>query len=398
MINIIEANKLVIKNMLEKKSRVFFTVIGIIIGIFTFTFFIFVSQGLSNAINEQFTSLGTGIVGVQPADQGLGIHGGKGLTDTEISKIKQVISEYKYVVGGIAYSGQWEYSNIRKNILSISYPDEHLTEVFEDIGIKIKEGRNLRRGDKGNIVIGYKTATETFNDKKISIGSSIKINNKNFRVIGIFKEQGDLIIDSSSFISFNDAKELANQNTYSLIRIRFLETADINYYTKQIDKKLNPNGKAKKVNITSADQAIKMFDQILGLLTGIIGFISSIALIVGGINVMNTMYSNVIERKNEISVMKAIGATNFDIMITFLIESSILGILGGFIGFISAFSFAKILSYLIINFTGYNVPIYFEINFFLIIVLGTTLISTAFGTYPAVKAAKINPADNLRDE
>lgn len=398
MINIIEAYRLVLRNMAEKKGRVFFTLAGIIIGIFTFTFFIFVSQGLSNAIHEQFTSLGTGVVGVQPSGQSFGPPGGEGLTDTDVSRIKQVISEYKYVTGGIAYSGKWEYGNIRNNILSISYPDNYLGDISEDLGIKVLEGRGLRPGDNNVVVLGYKTATETFEDKEVAVGSSIKIDDKNFRVIGIYEKQGDFFVDTSSFIPFDDAKELADQDTYSLIRIRFLDTADIDYYIEQIDRKLNPNGEGRRVDITSSDQAIEMFDQILGLLTGIITFISSIALIVGGINVMNTMYSNVLERMNEISVMKAIGATNGDIRLTYLIESSMLGFIGGLIGFFMAYGFSELLSYFITNFAGYNVPIYFNLSFFFIIVLGTMFLTTAFGTYPAIRAAQVNPADNLRDD
>ncbi|MEC8339841.1 MAG: FtsX-like permease family protein, partial [Nanoarchaeota archaeon] len=127
-------------------------------------------------------------------------------------------------------------------------------------------------------------------------------------------------------------------------------------------------------------------------------FVSGIALLVGGINVMNTMYSNVLERVQEISAMKALGATNGDILTIFLVESSILGFFGALIGFIGAFGLAKGLSYLITNFAGYNVPINFSLNMFLAILLITTFFAMLFGTYPAWRGAKVNPADNLRDE
>jgi len=396
--NIFEYFNFVISNMLEKKGRVFLTLAGIVIGIFTFTFFIFVSQGLSNAIVEQFSSVGANVLAVQLAGTPLGVPGGSGLVDTDVSKIKQVISEYKYVAPGIALTSKLEYGRIKSNVLSISYPDENLDDVFSDIGVGILEGRNLRQGDRGVIILGYKTATESFGDKKVQVGSSIKIKDKNYRVIGIYEEQGDIFIDTSSFLPFNDAKDLADQDTYSLIRVSFNQGADLDYYKEQILRKLNPNGKEKRVKVTSSSQAIDKFNQILGLLTGIIVFISSVALFVGGINVMNTMYSNVLERINEISVMKAIGATNFNIFLLYLIESAILGLLGGLIGFSLAYSFAILLSYIITTYLGYNVPIYFDFIFFMIILMGTIILTMIFGTYPAMRASKINLSDNLRDE
>ncbi|MCA9459255.1 MAG: ABC transporter permease [Nanoarchaeota archaeon] len=399
MTNILDILKFVFNNMFEKKSRVFLTISGIIIGIFTFTFFIFASQGLSNAITEQFSTFGLNVLAVQKAGTSAGPPSGEGLTDTDIAKIKQVISDYKYVAPGIASSIQYEYGREKAIIVSISYPDEIWEEASDDIGIEIEEGRFLRNGDKGVIFLGYKAAKTAFgDDNPVNVGSSIKVGDKSLRVIGIGKERGDLFLDSSVQITFDDAKEILNQDTYSLIRISFYDNADLDVMQANIERKLNPRGKEKQITITSPKQAIEQFDMILGGLQMIIGFVSFIALIVGGINVMNTMYSNILERTNEISVMKALGATNADIRNMFLIESGTLGLTGVIIGFLLSFGLAKTLSYLITNYAGYNVPVYFEINFFLIIVITTTIIAMLFGTYPAIKAAQINPADNLKDE
>ena len=113
---------------------------------------------------------------------------------------------------------------------------------------------------------------------------------------------------------------------------------------------------------------------------------------------MNTMYSNILERINEISVMKALGATNSDIRNMFLIESSILGLIGAFVGFMLAYGLAELLSYLITNFGGYNVPVNFSFELFIYTMLITTFFAMLFGTYPAIRASYVDPADNLRDE
>lgn len=397
-LDIFESFKLVIKNMLEKKGRVFLTIAGIVIGIFTFSFFIFVSQGLTNAIYEQFSSVGLNSLGVQLSDNSNRGPGGSGLTDTDIARIKQVVREYNYIAPGIFFTPRYEYSNQKQDIVSVSYPDQNLNEVLDNLGIDVQSGRRIDKGDRGNIMIGDKVAYEIFDNIDLKVGNSLRIEDKNFRVIGIIKKQGDLFIDNSIFMNFDDIKEISGQDTYSVIRIGFIEGADLDFYKVQLENRLNPNNKEKKYRVTSSAQVIEQFNMIIGLLGAIIGFISSVALIVGGINVMNTMYSNVLERINEISVMKAIGARNSDIRNLYLIESSLLGFMGGLSGFILAYLFAEFLSFFIKNFAGYNVPVYFDFQLFLFIVGGTIILTTIFGTYPAIRAAKINPSDNLRDE
>jgi len=394
---LLESFRLVGKNMIEKKGRVFLTLIGIIIGIFTFTFFIFVSQGLSNAISEQFSSLGTNVLGVQSVESAGGAPTGSGLTDTEVAKVKQVVRGAVYVAPGIFYNAPWEVNGEKEFIYSLSYPDEYLTDVLEDLNVDVEAGRRLRPGDRGSITVGYKIAHDTF-DKELKVGSALKIGDDSYRVVGIAEEQGDLFIDSSIVMNFDDMKKVSGQDTYSVIRVKFQEGADLEQNEKAIDLKLNPNKDEKEFAITSAKDAIEQVNQILGLLTAIISFISSVALMVGGINVLNTMYSNVIERINEISIMKALGATNEDIRNLFLFESSILGLIGGFIGFMASFVLAKIVSFFITNQFGYNVPIYFEVPFFAGVLIVTALFAELFGTYPALRAASVNPADNLKDD
>jgi putative ABC transport system permease protein len=197
---------------------------------------------------------------------------------------------------------------------------------------------------------------------------------------------------------FDDIKEISGQDTYTGIRVSFAEGVDLELMKQNIERKLNPNNDKKTVEISSPQQAIDQFNNIIGVLQMIIGFVSSIALVVGGINVMNTMYSNILERINEISVMKALGGTNADIRNLFLIESLILGLTGAFIGFFLSYGLAELLSYLITNFAGYNVPINFDLTFFFLVMFITSFFSMLFGTYPAIRAARVNPADNLRDD
>lgn len=391
----------VLKNMFEKKGRVFLTIIGIVIGIFTFSFFMLASQGLSNTITAQFSSFGLNVLAVQ-AIENSGSNGppaGGGLTDSDIAKIKQVVRDYRYITPGINYMGQYEYGRKKAQIYAVSYPDDKLDYIKKDLTIEIGQGRNLRTGDSNVVILGYKTAKEVFGkENPVVIGSVLKVNGMNLRVVGIIKERGDLFIDNGMIMPFETMKKVSGQTTYSAIRISFNDNADLAFNENAINTKLNPNSKEKRIVVTSPKKVIDQFNQIIGVLQLIIGFVSSVALMVGGINVMNTMYSNILERTNEISVMKALGARNSDIRNLFLLESSILGFIGAFIGFMLAYGLAKSLSVLIKIFSGYIVPVYFNIGFFLAVVIVTSLFAMLFGTYPAIRAARVNPADNLRDE
>lgn len=385
--------------MLEKKSRVFLTVAGIIIGIFTFTFFIFLSQGLTNAISGQFSSLGVNVLQVASAGNAGGPpQGGGALSDTDLARIEQVTSGTRYVAPYIFYNGLYEYGRENALMTSLSYPGEYWDEVSGDLGLEFEDGRMLRQGDSSVVVLGSKAAKDTFPDRELQVGNSIRHEGKSFRVIGIIEERGDLFVDSVMLMPFDDVKEIANQQDYSGVRVSFYEGEDIEAQREAILRKLNPNGQEERVSISSPEQAIEQFNNILGVLTMIISFISSVALLVGGINVMNTMYSAVLERINEISVMKAMGATNRDIMYLFLVESTILGLIGALIGFFMAYGVAELVSYVITTGLNFNVPVYFDAIFFIQVLFVTIFFAIVFGTYPALKAARVNPADNLRDE
>jgi putative ABC transport system permease protein len=381
MMLLIDIFRLVIKNLLEKKARLFLTISGIVIGIFTFSLIILLSGGIENAITEQFSGFGLNILGVQKdSGGGGGPPSGSGMTETEISKIKQVVREYKYVSPFIFYSAQYEYNREKQSVVSLGYPDEYWDDVNRDLGLEIEEGRWLRPGDKGVLVLGSKLAKDTF-EKEITVGTSLKFNDRSYRVIGILESRGDLFVDNSALTTFDDIKELSGQDTFTGVRISFFDGVNLTQYENAILRKLNPNPDKREFTVSSPQAAIDQFGVLISLVQVVLGIFSSFVLLVGGINVMNTMYSNILERINEISVMKALGGTNSDIRNLFLLESGILGLFGAIIGFMLAYILAETLSFLITNFGGFNVPVYFDITYFLGTVFITTLFAMIFGTF-----------------
>ena len=132
------------------------------------------------------------------------------------------------------------------------------------------------------------------------------------------------------------------------------------------------------------------FEQILKFLNLFISIVASISIIVGGIGIMNIMLVNIIERTNEIGIRKAIGATNLDILILFLLESITLSFIGSFIGIFLGICLSLIIGYFI------GVQPIFNYFFILFLMLVSIFIGVVFGVFPAIKASKLDPVEALR--
>ena len=384
--------------MKEKKLRVFLTTSGILIGIFTFCFFQFASSGLSQGVENQISTFGLNVLNVRSADSGnAGPPTGGGLNDQTVRDIERISSGYKYVAPNIFYQGIFTYGREEEPIVVLAYQDEDLADLAKDINFDLLEGRDIRSGDKGVAVIGHKVATQTY-DKEVVVGSSLKFEGESFRVIGILKPRDDLFIDSSMRMPFDDLQQVADQETFSNIRVSYFQGVDIELEQEKLEDYFNRPNQPKVISISSAKQSLEQINQIFFTLNIVIGFISAIALIVGGINVMNTMYSNVIERINEISVFKAIGATNNSIITMYVVESMILSLLGSMIGYFASYGIAVLLSSYVQNVLGFLFPVVFSASYLLVVVICTLIFGCFFGAYPAYLAASVDPADNLRDE
>jgi putative ABC transport system permease protein len=398
MIKTKDVLKLVNSYLSHNKLRSTLTISGIVIGVFVLVFFIFLSFGLKAGIYEQFSASGLNIIGVQLTENKKnGAPQGEGLTKIEISKIKSVVTDYKYIQGGIFYTSIVEYKGKQTTQIFLGY--ENWKEIRQDFSMPLEKGRHIKDNDKSSVVLGAKVVSNLNKETDIKLFENILINGKKYKVVGILKERGDLFVDGTAYMSQNEIKRLSKQDTFSLIRISYKDGVNINSEIEKLDIALNGRNinKKQKYSFQSPQKVIEQVSNIINILTFVISFVSFISLITGGINVLNTMNSNTNERIGQISTMKAIGATNKDILKLFLTESFFLGLIGSFLGFFLAYGFAKGIE-IIISAIGYTLPILFNLNLMLLVVIITSIGTTIFGTYPALKAAKINPSENLKDD
>ncbi|MEK6867470.1 MAG: FtsX-like permease family protein, partial [Nanoarchaeota archaeon] len=213
------------------------------------------------------------------------------------------------------------------------------------INFKVEEGRVFVEDEKYVTILGHKTATEMF-DREIHLNENIAINEKRFQVVGIFEEIGNPEDDNVVELPIEIAQEMfGKENQVSIIELVVKNGVDIEETAKKTTRILERKRGNDLFEVVTPDQLLQQFSTILLIINVILGAIASISLVVGGIGIMNSTYTSVLERRKEIGIMKAIGAENKYILFLFLAEAGMLGFVGGVIGIACGFAVAKTTQY-----------------------------------------------------
>jgi len=265
-------------------------------------------------------------------------------------------------------------------------------------------GEFLNEGDQNKIMIGYSIGHDTF-DADISVGGRIKINGEKFFVSGIFGKQGfgGVSSDSIVLISSRDFQKLTGQSNISLIYLRVENVNDAESIATTIQNAINENhGRKDFATATTMTSILETVQSITGLLQVVLVGIASIALVVASIGIMNTMLTSVMERTREIGIMKAIGATNQDIMSIFIFEGMLLSSVGGIIGIILGVFGSQGLTLILNNFMtmgpSMNLTPIITISSVVLAVTVSLIVGVLSSLYPAWKAARMSPIEAVRYE
>lgn len=395
-----------VRSLVNRKLRSWLTMIGIIIGITSVVSLISLGQGLQAAISAQFGNLGTDKLAVQ-ASSGFGPPGTgviNPLTKDNLEKIRKV-SGVKVAGGRLIRSAQLNYNDHSVFTSAASMPDGSARKLIQDAqNLKAESGRLLKDSDKGKVMLGNNLGKEDAGfDKQITVGSRILISGKEFEVVGILKKLGSFILDNVVFINENDLRETLNvpAEDYDVIVMQVQPNADVKDVQERVEKLMR---KERNVKEGEEDFTVQTPQAIIGQVTStlfavqlFVYIIAGISILVGGIGIMNTMYTSVLERTQHIGIMKAIGARNSSIFSLFFIESGLIGSVGGLIGAALGAGIAISLAFVGRALLGLEL-IRAEISIWLLIgsVFGSFLLGSIFGILPAIKAAKLNPVDALR--
>lgn len=397
--------KIPLKEIRRRKLRSWLTLIGVFIGIAAIISLITLGQGLENAIEKQFEALGKDKLFIMPEGGVWGMGASEQLSEDDLETIKDADGVKRATGMGYAYA-RYEFNDlVHYGFMSgISTDPEERALVGEAQTWKIGEGRNLQSGDKYKVVLGYEhTRTDLF-EKRVELNDKILIHDQEFRVVGFLEKIGSPPDDQAGLMPLETYEEVFDKEDELGFIIAQTDAGEdplkVGENVKKDLRRAHDVEEGKEdFSVQTPDQFAESFAIILDIVQVVLIGIASISLLVGGIGIMNTMYTSVLQRTKEIGVMKALGARNRHIMFLFLVESGFYGLGGGIVGAAIGIGFAKLTE---LAFTLSVGPAFLSIEIDWLLVIGTLafsfLIGCLSGIAPARRASKLNPVDSLRYE
>jgi putative ABC transport system permease protein len=395
-----------LQGLKHRRLRSWLTMIGIFIGIAAVVALIGLGEGLKLAVSSQFGVSDVEVLTIQAG--GITAAGPPGtgvvnpLTEEDVGLIEQ-INGIESAIPRHLETGKLEFNDKVVFGNAMSLPDgEDRVFAYDTLDIEPLEGRLLKDGDGNKVVLGYNFFDDSVGlEKRVRVGNRVEIQGKLFTVVGITKKKGSFIFDNIVHMNEDILKDTFDRDdSVDAIIARVKDTNNIGGAKEDVERVLRKSRNVKigeeDFNVQTPEAALSTLNDILLGVQIFIAMIASISVMIGALGIANTMYTSVLERRKHIGIMKAIGARNSSIFMLFLIESGVLGLLGGIIGVVigSIISFAGITG--INSFIGASTTP--GINFALIIgaLLISTIIGAVSGITPAMQAAKEKPVDALR--
>jgi putative ABC transport system permease protein len=407
-INLGESFGMAMGSLWSNKLRTFLTLLGIIIGVLTIISVVSVIQGLNNYVYTKMSFYGANDFSVSKFSMiGSSLKDfkeqlkRKDITLNEMFLLRSTCQTCQLVGATASTSRTVKYGNEQiKNVevRGVTYLDHMIGSVLE-----LERGRHIQKDDEDHsryvCVIGA-DITEKLFPYLDPLGRWIKVGNQNFQIVGIGKKLGKVLgfsqdnfvrLPITTFLKIYGSRRSLNINIHTASQEMMHDAQEEVRTILRSARKLTFD-KPDDFSFRTSETFIQFYKNATsGIYFAMIG-IASIALLVGGIVVMNIMLVSVTERTKEIGVRMAIGARRRDILFQFLIESSTIAGIGGLIGIICGLILAKGVSALT------PLPSIVDPFSVLMAIVMSTSLGLFFGIYPANKAAKLDPIEALRSE
>jgi len=405
---ILDLLKYSISNLWNRKLRTSLTVLSILIGITAVFALVSFGEGINKYVADLSQEMGSDKVMMMPGGGLTNAPGTSNLlfTEEDLEFVRKTngVSE---ATGMMITSGKIKFKDFKEKYPYVAglSTENNEKKLIEEMfaGIKIIDGRSLKKGDVLKADLGYAyTIPNKMFKKAISVGDKIEINDVNVEVVGIYEEVGNPGDDSNIYLSKEGYETIFNTNELEYIYIRVAPDKDPSEVAERVKEKFRKRRGQKEgeedFTVQTFEDTIKSFTSIINILNGVLVLIALISLVVAAVNIMNTMYTSVLERTREIGVMKAIGSRNKQILYVFVIESGILGLVGGALGILLGYGIAKG-GQAIARSAGLSfLKPYFPLWLIIGCLLFALLVGAGSGLLPSIQASKQKPVDALRYE
>ena len=395
------------------KTRSALTILGIVIGIMAIVLVMSIGEGANSLILGQVQGLGSKTMFIVPGKDSEGPSNfssmfSDSLKEREVQALLKKanvptladLSPMVMVPGSISWKGD--------TFLPTTIGSSEIMREILDLRVEKGEffSREEMRQNENVAVIGQKAREELFGESE-AVGEKVKIKGQTFRVIGVLAKKGRtglLDVDEAIFIPYTTAqKYLMGADHYNEVIARATSEESVKRTVRDIETTLRElhnisNPEDDDFRVHTQEDIAERIGSITGVLTALLASVAAISLLVGGIGIMNIMLVSVTERTKEIGLRKALGATDKDILLQFLLESIILTMIGGVIGIALGASLSFAASLVLSKALGVSWAFVFPIQG-AILGVGVSLVTgLIFGIYPAREAAKKSPIEALRYE
>ncbi len=416
--------KIVSRTLLARKGRSFLTVLGIVIGVSGVIVIIALGAGAQSLILGQITRLGSDLLSVQPGksdEKGPPVQI-FGIVITTLTKedaeairnsdqIPHARAVNAIVRGNVTVTWQNKTMDTQFSGTDYAYP--------EVVDFDMQEGqffdRQQEQGDANVAVLGYSVADYLFGESGTNpVGQVIKVRTASqtqaggvpLRVIGVVEERGTAFFqdqDDQIFIPLSiGQQQLLGIRYLQAINIKVDSSENVTSTKEDITALLKQRHRIQKdidqdFTVRNIADAVEVLSTITDALRLFLTAMAGIALVVGGIGILNIMLATVAERTREIGLRKAVGASHSAIRNQFLIEAGCLTFLGGIAGIILGVLVSYLMA-IVMRFLGYDWAFVISPSSVILAVGVSILTGVIFGLYPAFKASKLDPIEALRYE
>ena len=401
--NILESVRTALHSIFSNKLRSSLTMLGIVIGVCAVVLLVALGQGYQTGMKQNFEKMGAYALYISNnidhhaarTMRPLTIEDADALNDPELAPSVAVVSPTRSRAVVIAYGN----SNVSLQCTGV------MPEIIQIRNYSVAKGRFIDYEDvetRANVVmLGYQTAIDLFGDQS-PIEKNVRVMGDRYKVIGTFEKVGGFGGDSYALMPLSTMQsKLVGSNRLQQIAVKAVSPELVDSAISEITAILRTRhfikpGAVDDFTIRDMREIIKSMEQTLATFSIFLSSVGAISLIVGSIGIMNIMLVSVSERTREIGIRKAIGAKRKDILSQFLIEAASLSFTGGLIGLLIGVGGSLAMGKIQMG----NTSIQAEFSPVIVILALTVSISTGLisGTYPATRAARLDPIESLRHE